>query len=543
MWLIPSLGFNFNDCLYFGAITSATDPVTILAIFNDLHVDVTLYALVFGESILNDAVAITLAGSIDTFEQHKNSGDQLKAAGEAIVNFFTLFTGSLFLGSFVGCCTALLTKFTRLMDFPLLETCLFVLMSYSTFLMAEVLDISGIVAVLFCGICQAHYTMNNLSEESKQRTKQLFELLNFMAENFIFTYIGVSMFTYPTHKWNFVFIVIAFVATFVGRALNVYPLSFLLNLGRKNHIPKTFQHVLFFSGLRGAMAFALALRNTVSEPRQLMLTTTSLIVIVSVVVCGGSTSSFLQMLEISTGVDESEHEMLNYTGVKRSRSQQTPTDLQSPGNGSAGGTAGTGDAPPVTRSAYEKAWLVRKWFNFDVRFMKPLLTNSRPTLIETLPECCLPIARILTTTEQLNEDSGGGRHRLDNQDYDSDDGLIWDSAGTPMGPAPVWGFSGPQTEDSKRNYNGTGHTMRLKKRGSREITLARPRTASSRAVVETPPNNSGSTLVGEPSIIDEHSLITVIDHENSTQTSQRFWYTTQTLEYPLVTQTQYYYWD
>ena len=48
------------DCLYFGALISATDPVTILAIFNDLQVDVNLYALVFGESVLNDAVAIVL---------------------------------------------------------------------------------------------------------------------------------------------------------------------------------------------------------------------------------------------------------------------------------------------------------------------------------------------------------------------------------------------------------------------------------------------------------------------------------------------------
>ena len=480
---------------------------------------------------MNDAVAITLAGAIDTFEQHKGSGDQLKAAGEAVVNFVTMFTASLFLGSFVGCSTALLTKFTRLMDFPLLETCLFVLMSYSTFLMAEVLDISGIVAVLFCGICQAHYTMNNLSDESKQRTKQLFELLNFMAENFIFTYIGVSMFTYPTHKWKFSFIIVAFVATFAGRALNVYPLSFLLNLGRKNQIPKKFQHVLFFSGLRGAMAFALALRNTLSEPRQLMLTTTSLIVIVTVVVCGGSTSSFLQMLEIPMGVDESEHEMLSYSGVRRSRSQQTPSDLQSPGDASGEGSGGGGEGTATTtRSPYEKAWLVRKWFNFDVRVMKPLLTNSRPTLIETLPECCLPIARLLTTTEQLNEDSfAGKRHRMDNQEYDSDDGLIWDSAGTPMGPGPGFGFVGnsqTQSNDSRRNYNGTGVTRaRLSKRGSREgtqqppVPTTRSRVGSSAAVVESPPRISSNPFTDQPivAVNDDHNLITIVDHHESSQ--------------------------
>ena len=211
----------------------------------------------------------------------------MKAVGEAVMNFVTMFVGSLFLGSFVGCSTALLTKFTRLLDFPILETCLFVLMSYSTFLMAEVLAFSGIVAVLFCGICQAHYTMNNLSDESKTRTKQLFELLNFMAENFIFTYIGVSMFTYPTHKWKYSFILIAFIATLAGRAANIYPLSFLLNLGRDHPIPKKFQHVLVFSGLRGAMTFSLALRNTVSEPRQIMLTTVSVLCVLTIVVFGG----------------------------------------------------------------------------------------------------------------------------------------------------------------------------------------------------------------------------------------------------------------
>lgn len=61
---IPNLktSFTFLDTLTFGAVISPTDPVTILAIFNDLKVDVTLYSLVFGESVLNDAVAIVLAG-------------------------------------------------------------------------------------------------------------------------------------------------------------------------------------------------------------------------------------------------------------------------------------------------------------------------------------------------------------------------------------------------------------------------------------------------------------------------------------------------
>lgn len=84
----------------------------------------------------------------------------------------------------------------------------------------------------------------------------------------------------------------------IGRAANIYPLSFLLNLGRKPKIPMNFQHMLFFAGLRGAMSFSLAFRNTVSEARQAMLTTTSMIVIVTVICQGGASNFLLNYLKI-----------------------------------------------------------------------------------------------------------------------------------------------------------------------------------------------------------------------------------------------------
>ena len=171
-------------------------------------------------------------------------------------------------------------------------------MSYSSYLLAEICEMSGIVSVLFCGIFQAHYTFHNLSLESKLRTQQLFEVLHFLLENFIFSYIGVSMFTFSHHRFQFAFILAAFFAIAIARAAHIYPLSFLLNLGRKNRIPTNFQHMLWFSGLRGAMAFALAMQNTMSEARQMFLTTTSLISIFTVIFCGGMTSPLLTFLKV-----------------------------------------------------------------------------------------------------------------------------------------------------------------------------------------------------------------------------------------------------
>nr|XP_050860374.1 sodium/hydrogen exchanger 7 isoform X11 [Vespula vulgaris] len=387
--LIPHLStsFTFLDTLYFGALISPTDPLTIISIFNDLHVDVNLYALVFGESVLNDAVAIVLSGSIQNYAERYQSGSggfETVAFFQAFGDFVGIFSLSLFIGATMGCITALLTKFTRVRDFPLLESALFVLMSYSTFLIAEASDLTGVVAVLFCGICQAHYTYNNLSPDSRQRTKHLFELLNFLAENFIFSYIGVSMFTFPKHHFDPGFIFAGFLCALLGRAANVYPLSFILNLARKPKISMNYQHMLFFAGLRGAMSFALAIRNTVSDARQAMLTTTSLIVILTVILQGGATTQFLSWFNIPVGVDE-EIEGLSQNGVRSYNSMQD-------------GSVPTGAKPN------EKALLARIWGDFDTRYMKPLLTHSRPTLLETLPVCCGPLARILTTTQQMTQD-------------------------------------------------------------------------------------------------------------------------------------------
>ncbi|XP_030748627.1 sodium/hydrogen exchanger 7 isoform X2 [Sitophilus oryzae] len=407
--------FTFLDTLYFGALISSTDPLTILAIFNDLNVDVNLYALVFGESVLNDAVAIVLSGSIQHYGkryQLGTGGFEIKAFFQAVGDFCGIFMLSLLIGAVMGCITALLTKYTRVRDFPLLESALFVLMSYSTFLIAEASDLTGVVAVLFCGICQAHYTYNNLSEDSRIRTKQMFELLNFLAENFIFSYIGVSMFTFPKHHFDPLFILTGFICAAVGRAANVYPLSFLLNLGRRPKIPLNFQHMLFFAGLRGAMSFALAIRNTRSEARQAMLTTTSLIVIITVIIQGGATMNLLRWLNIPLGNDE-ETEALSQNGL---HSVYNSMERGIVGNTTPRNEWNEPFGEPEAPKPNEKAVLARIWGSFDTKYMKPLLTHSKPTLLETLPVCCNPLARLLTTTEQLTQESSN----LKNRDSDSD---------------------------------------------------------------------------------------------------------------------------
>ncbi|CAL9695969.1 unnamed protein product [Knipowitschia caucasica] len=256
-------------------------------------------------------------------------------------------------------------------------------MSWSTFLLAEACGFTGVVAVLFCGITQAHYTCNNLSEESNKRTKQLFEVLHFLAENFIFSYMGLALFTFQNHIFNPIFIVGAFLAIFIGRAMNIYPLSFLLNLGRRHKITGNFQHMMMFAGLRGAMAFALAIRDTATAARQMMFSTTLLIVFFTVWVFGGGTTAMLSWLHIRVGVD--------------------PDQDPQPTEGSFQVLQGDGSRNQ-SKTKQESAWLFRLWYTFDHNYMKPLLTHSGPPLTSTLPSYCGPLASCLTSPQAYEEE-------------------------------------------------------------------------------------------------------------------------------------------
>ncbi|XP_072722864.1 sodium/hydrogen exchanger 9 [Ciconia boyciana] len=371
--------FHFTDCLFFGSLMSATDPVTVLAIFHELHVDTDLYTFLFGESVLNDAVAIVLTYSISIYSPKENpNAFDAAAFFQSVGNFLGIFAGSFVMGSSYAVVTALLTKFTKLCEFPMLETGLFFLLSWSAFLSAEAAGLTGIVAVLFCGVTQAHYTYNNLSPDSKMRTKQLFEFMNFLAENVIFCYMGLALFTFQNHIFNPLFIFGAFVAVFVARACNIYPLSFLLNLGRKQKIPRNFQHMMMFSGLRGAIAFALAIRDTESQPKQMMFTTALLIVFFTVWVFGGGTTPMLTWLQIRVGVDPDED-------LKVEAASQSASNLDK------------------NTTKAESAWLFRIWYGFDHKYLKPILTHAGPPLTTTLPEWCNPVARLLTSSSAYSD--------------------------------------------------------------------------------------------------------------------------------------------
>jgi solute carrier family 9 (sodium/hydrogen exchanger), member 6/7 len=150
LWLytripLEAIKLSFVEAIQIGATLSATDPVTILAIFQTYKVDPKLYTIIFGESILNDAVAIVL---FETAQRYKNGEAGAATLGplsllEGIGIFLIVFFASLMIGVIIGIATALGLKYTYVRRFPKIESCLIVLIAYASYFLSNGLHLSG----------------------------------------------------------------------------------------------------------------------------------------------------------------------------------------------------------------------------------------------------------------------------------------------------------------------------------------------------------------------------------------------------------------
>ncbi|KAF5760402.1 putative cation/H+ exchanger, cation/H+ exchanger, CPA1 family [Helianthus annuus] len=170
-------------------------------------------------------------------------------------------------------------------------------------MLAEGLGLSGIVSILFTGMVMKHYSFSNLSENSQKFVAAFFHLISSLAETFVFIYMGFDI-AMEQHSWShvgFIFFSIIFIG--LARAANVFSCAYLLNLVRpaQRQIPVKHQKALWYSGLRGAMAFALALQSVHDLPEghgQTIFTATTAIVVLTVLLIGGSTGTMLEALHV-----------------------------------------------------------------------------------------------------------------------------------------------------------------------------------------------------------------------------------------------------
>ncbi|XAR58482.1 hypothetical protein NMG60_11013887 [Bertholletia excelsa] len=301
---------EMGDYLAIGAVLSATDSVCTLQVL-DQDATPLLYSLVFGEGVVNDATSVVLFNAIQRFDlSHVSASIFLQFVG----NLLSLFIASTLLGVSVGLLSAYIIKklyFGRHSTDR--EVALMILMAYLSYVMAELCDLSGILTVFLCGIVMSHYTWHNVTDSSRVVTKHGFATLSFIAEIFIFVYVGMD--ALDIEKWRFVskspgksfgasLVLLGLVM--VGRAAFVFPLSFLISLTKKTEggrLDFRQQVTIWWAGLmRGAVSMALAYNKFASSGHTylpgnaIMITSTITVVLISTLVFGMLTKPLIRFL-------------------------------------------------------------------------------------------------------------------------------------------------------------------------------------------------------------------------------------------------------
>lgn len=316
---VDGVKLEWVDALAVGATLLATDPVTILSIFNAYKVDPKLYTIIFGESLLNDAISIVM---FETCQQFHGKPVRFLLMFEGIGLFLMTFTVLTIIGISVGILVALILKHSHVRRYPQIETCLVLLFAYQLYFFSNGAHMSGIVLLLFCGITLKHYAYYNMSRRTQIATRYIFQFLAQLLENFIFIYLGLSLFTEVELVFKPLLIIVTFILICVARWCAVFPLSRVLNflyrakferISRQStmagglssqNIPEEISHLyqmmIFWAGLRGAVGVALAL-GLQGEAKLTLLATVLVVVVLTVIFFGGTTALMLEILGIKVG--------------------------------------------------------------------------------------------------------------------------------------------------------------------------------------------------------------------------------------------------
>jgi len=297
------------DAAIFSALISSTDPVAVLGIFAQFGVPESLHTLIFGESTLNDVVAVALYGSLKWAFKNPHLSRNAKIEHLAW-SFVSVSTGSIIVGLCCGLAVALAWKRSRLfVVHPVLETLTYLLAALVPYYIADALAWSGVIAILFAALTMSAFAHGALSKQSALHVTFVVECLSRLFEASIFGYLGTQM---VINSERLVWTPLAMAALFsvlLARAVSVFPILTAGNLlsSASNQVPVAHQCVVWFSGLRGALAFALAV--TIPEYDQVtklgshwsgeILAWTTLIIVVNVFCFGASTGAVLKLAGVA----------------------------------------------------------------------------------------------------------------------------------------------------------------------------------------------------------------------------------------------------
>lgn len=247
------LGWSWSSALVFGALISATDPVSVIAMFKDMRMSGRVRMLVEAESLFNDGVAAVFLALVLAAV---GGGSAVPGPIRIGRDFLVTAGGGILIGAFSSLLAGLLAGRT---DDHLVETAVTTVAAYGSFLLADQVHVSGVLATVTAGLCMANVALPRvLSDRGRMFVVDFWEFFAFLANSIVFLLIGLRTASIPFGVLGAGGLATVVLLTVLGRAVSVYPLC-LPFAGSRWAISGKEQHVLWWGGLRGALGLALAL--------------------------------------------------------------------------------------------------------------------------------------------------------------------------------------------------------------------------------------------------------------------------------------------
>ncbi|VDP35025.1 unnamed protein product [Heligmosomoides polygyrus] len=295
-------GFRIDplDCLVFASLIAAVDPVAVLAIFQEVGVNKMLYFMVFGESLLNDAVTVVVYNLVIEFKELESIGFMDCFMG--LIAFLCVSLGGLSIGLICGLLSAIVTKFTK--HVRVVEPVMMFGMAYLAYMGSELFHFSGIIGIIACGLFQAHYSCGNISNKSFISVTYFVKVASSISESLIFIVLGVMLVNEQEwfwSDWHPLFSLYSVVLCTGVRFLVVFFLTYIVNrfTGGVRYISFQEQFIMAYGGLRGAVSFSLAFMISNKVPvKNTILSATYMVILFTVFLQGGTIKLLVRYLNI-----------------------------------------------------------------------------------------------------------------------------------------------------------------------------------------------------------------------------------------------------
>ena len=290
-------GINVQNALLFGAMVSATDPVSVVALFRQLGMDKRLTMIIEGESLFNDGTAVGLFQLVLAVVV---SGAQWSIPS-TIGSFFLVMLGGALLGALLGYAAS---RITSAFDDHLLEITLTMVTAYGGFLIASHLKVSPVITVVAAGIVvrqlwQPHW---NVGATTRLAVNSFWEYAAFLVNSILFLLIGLQV-QVPLLLKHAQLVGFGVLAVIISRMLVVYGICPFVSTERLP-IPDKWRHLLFWGGLRGALVMALALSLPLNFPeREALINLTFGVVLFTLLVPGLTVEPLVRLLGMAPKQD------------------------------------------------------------------------------------------------------------------------------------------------------------------------------------------------------------------------------------------------